>query len=344
MTTTELLVRHRHILLQLAEKVKNISRACRTLGFSRESYYKYKRLFDRYGIDGLKDKQRRPPNMPNKASPQRERAVLDYCLEYPTHGPLRIAHELKKKNIDISSGGVYNILKRHNLNRRHQRLLRLEQESARNGFILTEEQFELLMRESEKFQESHVEARYTGALISQDTFYVGTLKGVGRIYAQNVVDCYSSFGFSELYTDKSAESATDILRSRVKPFYAGFGYALHRVLSDNGTEYTHYNSTEEHPYEIFLREHHIRHTYTKVRNPKTNGFVERFHQTLLNEFFRVAFRKKFYKSLDELQRDLDEHLIEYNFQRAHQGYRLKGKTPIQKFLDGSRAPALPPPI
>jgi len=322
MTTTELVVRHRYILLQLAEKVKNISLACRILGFSRESYYKYKRLFDKYGIDGLKDNPRRPPNMPNKASPEKEKAVLDYCLEYPTHGPLRIAHELKKKNIDISSGGVYNILKRHNPNRHHQRLLRLEKESARNGFILTEDQFEFLMRENERHQETHVEAEYTGALISQDTFYVGTLKGVGRIYAQNVVDCYSSFGFSELYTNKSAESAANILRSRVKPFYAGFGYALHRVLSDHGKEYTHHNSTEEHTYEKFLREYHIRHTFAKVRNPKTNGFVERFHQTLLNEFFRVAFRKKLYTSSDELQRDLDEYLIEYNFQRAHQGYRL----------------------
>lgn len=77
----------------------------------------------------------------------------------------------------------------------------------------------------------------------------------------------------------------------------------------------------------------IDHSRTKARHPQTNGICERFHKTLLNEFYRVTFRKKVYTTLEELQKDLDQWIEEYNTQRPHTGKYCFGKTPMQTFLD-----------
>ncbi len=172
-----------------------------------------------------------------------------------------------------------------------------------HGFKLTEQQIRLIEKANPEFKERHVESGYPGQLLCQDTFYVGRLKGVGRIYLQAVVDTYGSFAFGKLYTSKRPETATDMLNDRVLPFYQDQGLPVEAILTDNGTEYK--GRPMIHLYEIFLEFNEIIHKYTKVGNPRTNGFVERFNRTVLDEFFRIAFRKKFYESVDALQEDLD---------------------------------------
>ena len=169
---------------------------------------------------------------------------------------------------------------------------------------------------------------YCGA---QDTFYVGTLKGVGRIYQQTFIDTYAKVAFAKLYDRKTPLTAADLLNDRVLPFFEEHGIPLCRVLTDRGTEYC--GLAEHHEYELYLAVENIDHTRTKARSPQTNGICERFHKTVLNEFYRVAFRKKLYTTLEELQADLDAWLGEYNEQRPHQGRWCYGKTPRQTFLD-----------
>jgi transposase InsO family protein len=168
---------------------------------------------------------------------------------------------------------------------------------------------------------------YCGA---QDTFYVGTLKGVGRIYQQTFIDTYSKVAFAKLYDRKTPVTAADLLNDRVLPFFEEHDLVLSRVLTDRGTEYC---GTDSHEYELYLAVEDIDHTRTKVKSPQTNGICERFHKTVLNEFYRVAFRKKIYRTLDELQIDLDAWLRLYNEQRPHQGRWCYGKTPLQTFID-----------
>ena len=168
---------------------------------------------------------------------------------------------------------------------------------------------------------------YCGA---QDTFYVGTLKGVGRIYQQTFIDTYSKVAFAKLYDRKTPVTAADILNDRVLPFFEEHEIVLSRVLTDRGTEYC---GTDSHEYELYLAVEDIDHTRTKAKSPQTNGICERFHKTVLNEFYRVTFRKKIYKTLEELQTDLDAWLKLYNEERPHQGRWCYGKTPMQTFLD-----------
>ena len=213
-------------------------------------------------------------------------------------------------------------------------LLRLEEKAMTKGFKLTEQQIRLLEKANPEFAERHVKSEYPGYLLCQDTFYVGRLKGIGRIYLQAVVDTYGSVAFGKLYTSKRQETTADVFYDRVLPFYQSHDLPVQTILTDNGTEYR--GRPMIHLYEIFLELNDIEHRTTKVANPRTNGFVERFNRTVLDEFFRTAFRKKLFESLEELQKDLDEWLNYYNHKRPHRGYRNQGRRPIETFELGKQ--------
>ena len=174
------------------------------------------------------------------------------------------------------------------------------------------------MEKAKETKEAHgeFESECPGYCGAQDSFYVGTLKGVGRIYQQTFIDTYSKVAFAKLYDRKTPVTAADLLNDRVLPFFEEHEVVLSRVLTDRGTEYC---GTDAHEYELYLAVEDIDHTRTKAKSPQTNGICERFHKTVLNEFYRVAFRKKIYKTLEELQSDLDTWIKLYNEERPHQG-------------------------
>lgn len=214
-----------------------------------------------------------------------------------------------------------------------QRLVALEKKSAEEGIVLTESQVQALERKKEDDEAcGEIESHHPGYLGSQDTFYVGTIKGVGRIYQQT--DTYSKWAAAKLYTTKTPITAADLLNDRVLPFFQEEDMGLIRILTDRGTEFC--GKVEIHDYELYLGVNGIEHTKTKARHPQTNGICERFHKTILHEFYQIAFRRKLYKSLEELQQDLDDWLTYYNKKRTHQGKMCCGWTPWQTFLDGKK--------
>ena len=332
MTTEEKLIKNKLGLLELAEYLKNVSEACRIMGYSRDTFYRVKKAYEEGGIEALKEKSRRVPNIKNRVSQEIEQAVLDMALEEPSYGQKKVSDELRRRGIFISPAGVRCVWLRHNLETFKKRLKALEEHVAKTGAVLTESQLKALEKaKEEKMAWGEIETEHVGYLGAQDTFYVGTLKGVGRIYQQTFIDTYSSVGFAKLYTSKAPINSADLLNDKVIPFFDKYGIPILRILTDRGTEFC--GKPDKHDYELFLALNDIDHTKTKAKNPQTNGICERFHRTILEEFYSVAFRKKIYHSLDELQRDLDEWIVKYNHRRPHQGKRCQGRTPMETFLE-----------
>ncbi len=333
MTTQEKLIKGKLNLLELGAYLGNVSEACRTLGYSRDTFYRVRKLHEEGGIEALREVSRRKPNRRNRVPEGFEQAIVEYAIEQPAHGQVRVAAALSKRGITVSPAGVRCVWIRHDLETMKKRLKALEVKMAEEGFVLTEAQIQALEKaKQEKEAHGEIETEHPGYLGSQDTFYVGSLKGVGRIYQQTFVDTYSRFAICKLYTQRTALVAADLLNDRVLPFFERHALPLLRILTDRGTEYC--GSVERHEYQLYLALNDIEHTRTKAKSPQTNGICERFHKTALDEFYRVTFRKKIYTTLEELQADLDEWLVEYNTERPHQGKRCDGRTPYDTLVDG----------
>lgn len=332
MTNQQKIIKGKVGLLRLAQELGNVSKACKTMGYSRDSFYRFKELYESGGEAALVEASRQKPLLKNRVEPHVEEAVLKMALEQPTWGQLRVSNELKRQGVLVSAAGVRSIWMRNDLESKSKRLKALEAKMAEEGVILTEAQLVALEKHAkDEVEVGQIETEHPGFLGSQDSYYVGNIKGIGRIYQQTFVDTYSRVAQVKLYTQRNSLVAAEILNDRVVPLFEEHGVQLQRILTDRGSEYC--GTLEHHSFELYLAVEGIEHTKTRAYRPQTNGICERFHKTIKEEFYDVAFRRKLYHTLDELQTDVDAWTHYYNTQRPHSGRYCFGKTPMQTFLE-----------
>ena len=331
--TNNPIIKHKAGLLNLAEELGNVSRGCKVMGVSRDTFYRYQELVEDGGIDSLIEKTRRKANPKNRVDEATEIAVIASAIEQPAFGQHRTSNELRKQGVFVSGSGVRSIWLRNDLENFKKRLKALEEKVAKEGIILSDAQVAALEKKKHDDEAcGEIETAHPGYLGSQDTFYVGNLKGVGRIYQQTFIDTYSKVAFAKLYTTKTPITAADILNDKVLPYFDQYELPMLRILTDRGTEYC--GRVDHHDYQLYLAINDIDHTKTKAMSPQTNGICERFHKTILNEFYQVTFRKKLYMNMEDLQKDLDVWMESYNNDRTHQGKMCCGRTPLDTLLDG----------
>ena len=316
-------------LLELAQNLGNVAEACRQRDVSRTQFYEYKRRFQTHGLAGLKDLPPIHRSHPQTTPVEVVDKLLALSIDSPTRGCNWLHDRLQLEGISVSAPTIQGILNKHSMGSRYDRLLKLEARAVEQEIELTPQQVAWIEKANPAFRERHVESSRPGELLSQDTFYVGRLKGVGKVYLHAVVDTFSSYAFGYLHTSKQPEAAALVVHNDVMPFYQAHDLTVGAILTDNGREFC---GTETHPYELYLILNEIEHRRTKVRSPQTNGFIERFNRTVLDEFFRIVFRTTFYESVETLQADFDAWLVTYNTERPHQGYRNMGRRPIETIM------------
>ena len=311
-----------HVLRE-AERLGNVSEACRRHGMSRTLFYRLRKRFEQYGADGVHPKRRqarrgRPPTI----AVQLERRVLAFALAWPTNGPQWYSDQLARDGVVIAATTIWRLLRRHRLGTRKARLAVLEQASAATTGLLTERTAR---------PPRHIAADAPGDLLSLDTFYVGKLKGVGKVWQITGCDVASSFAWASVVIGEvTAAAVLAFVREVVRPSYHRAGWRLQRVLTDNGKEF-------KGAFAAGCDQLGIRVTRTKPRHAWTNGFVERLQKTILHEHWRVAFRRQYFTGPRALQRSLERFLEFYNYERTHRGYRLRGRTPATVFAGAMAA-------
>jgi transposase InsO family protein len=317
MTNDDVLFAYRLRVLASARELGSVAAACRLHGIHRSTFYRWKAMSDRFGLEILRPRERRRPQMPNAIPVLIEQRIVAFALGHPGYGPAHIASELARAKwggFKVSPNGVWRVLRRHGIGTRALRLGLLA------GYAAPPEP----AREPEP--ERHIEASHPGELVQMDCFCIGRLSGTsGVVWQYTAIDAASAFTWAELHVSPHNPDArhTSRLARRVARELRDAGWELERVTTDGGTEFRS---------EVFSGElSRLGAACTRISpgRPQSNGFVERVQRTILEECWKPAFARYLVPKYVGLRRELVRYLEHYNFDRTHNGRLTKGRIPAE---------------
>lgn len=328
MTPDQIIAHRRRRLLELADELGNVSEACRQLGVSRTRYYEWKKMADQYGLDALTPKARRLPQLPNATPTHVVAELLTIAVTEPTLGCRQLADRLAERRYVVSKTTVQKILVDHGLGRRSQRLARAAAIAAATTGLVTEAASD----DVEPFGFCHWAAD-PGGLVAVDSFYIGNLKGVGKVYQLTAIDTATRWAIMMIVLGPVTGAHTARFVDVVVRRWRRLGFPVKAILSDNGPEYK--NAT----FSAALAAKTITHRRIPARSPNHNAVCERFHGTALQECWRPAFHRRRFTSIRQLQAEADAWLARYNTRRRNHSDYMRGHTPLEKLTIHTNRPA-----
>ena len=321
-TPTEIIYHRRVRVLDHAAQSGNVSETCRVFGISRKTFYEWKALAERYGLDALLPKSRRTPQMPNATPTWVVSELLTVAVTEPTLGCRQLADRLENRGQSVSKTTVQDLLVRHGLGRRAQRVARAAALAALTTGLVTETVAD------GPFGFCHWAAR-PGDLVAFDSFYIGNLKGVGKVYQLTAVDTATRWAMvwimlGPVRAEHSANFATQVVKR-----FRKLGVSVRAVLTDNGPEYIASGFTAK------LATLGLNHHRIPPRSPNHNAVCERFQGTVLQECWRPAFHRRRFVGVRQLPAEADAWLVHYNYRRRNHSDFMRGRRPAE-VLDSHR--------
>lgn len=317
MTSEEIVYHHRVRMLAHAVESGNVTETCRVFGVSTKTFHKWRNIAAKYGLEALWPKKKRPPMMPNQTPTHITEVLLTLAVMLPTLGCRQYADRLKDQQFVISKSTVQNLLVAHGLGRRHQRVARAAAIAAVTGGQITEAAADDTM-----FGFCHW-APGPGQLVSIDSFYIGNLKGVGKVHQLTAVDVFTRWAIVWIVHGPVTAEHSIAFLERIRQQWARLGYPIRAVVADNGPEYVASRFAEA------LARAEITRIKIPARSPNHNAVVERFQGTMLQECWRPAFHRRHFTSIRQLQREADAWLTTYNHRRRNHGHYMAGRRPIE---------------
>ncbi|MBY5921525.1 helix-turn-helix domain-containing protein [Ferrimonas balearica] len=320
-------IRSKLALLQLVEELGSVSKACEIMGYSRDSYYRFKKQFDEAGPQGLKNLSKKRSVMKNRLAPEVEAQVIEIALDYPNYGQSRVAELLTARGCIISPSGVRSVWLRHNLETKKNRLLALQNQLAQRAELdgASRDKMEMVHRLTQDMGE--LECQYPGELWVQDTFAINTNGGLGTLYQHTFIDAYTQLAFVRLSADKDARAAQQFLHEGAVPWCHTLNLPIDTILTDKGAEFF---GPQSGPYQTMIAELGCKHIHMRAYNgPVVNGLAARFQSLMNNEFYAPLFKSSRVEEIATLQAKLDQWLSDYNQSFAVSGRYTLGKAPMQ---------------
>ena len=317
MTPDQIIAHRRRRLLELADELGNVSEACRQMGVSRTRYYEWKKLAASYGLDALTPKGRRRPQLPNQTPTHVVNELLTLAVLEPTLGCRQYADRLADRGYGIAKSTVQKLLVDHDLGRRARRVARAAAIAAATTGLVTE-----TAAEAEPFGFCHYSPT-PGGLVAVDSFYIGNLKGVGKVYQLTAVDTATRWAMVAIVLGTPNGAITARFLDQVIRRWRRLGCPVRAVLSDNGPEYV------AKAFTAAVAAKGLEHVRIPPRSPNHNAVCERFHGTILQECWRPAFHRRRFTSIRQLQAQADAWLTHYNHRRRNHSDYMKGRTPDQ---------------
>ena len=316
MTSDQIVYQHRVRVLAHSRETGNVAATCRTFGISRKTFYKWRDVAEQYGLEALWPKKRRRPMMPNATPTHVVETLLTIAVTAPTLGCRQYADRLAGQGFDVSKSTVQNLLVAHGLGRRAQRLARTAAITAMTTGLVTEAAVD-----DEPFGFCHW-AGVPGELVSVDSFYIGRLKGVGKVHQLTAVDTFTRWAVVWIVHGPVTADLSIAFLDRIRRQWARLGYPIRAIVADNGPEYVATRFADA------LARAEITRVKIPARSPNHNAVVERFQGTMLQECWRPAFHRRHFTSIRQLQREADAWLTTYNHHRRNHGDYMAGRRPI----------------